>query len=248
MPPTLKEQFQSRPCHIAIIMDGNGRWANEQGLPRLEGHKNGVKNVEEVVKLANELDLRVLTLFAFSSENWKRPRSEVSGLMELLGDFLTNRESLLHDNKIKLRIIGRKWELPRHIQALLNKTEKATQKYEKTLCIALSYGSRTEVIDAFKSLYEDIQKGACNPKDLDWNCIEKHLYTEGLPDPDLIIRTSGETRLSNFLLLQGAYAEIYYSPKYWPDFDRNEFVKALELYASRERRFGKTGEQVKAGC
>ena len=230
--------------HIAIIMDGNGRWAKQRNLPRIEGHRQGVQNVELVMELASEINLQYLTLYAFSSENWNRPADEVNALMSLLKRFLKEKEKLLHKHEVKLRAIGRTSELPKDVQKLLLKVENNTKDYPRTLGLALNYGSRIEVVDAVKAYARKVIAGEEHPETLEWNQFSKFLYTCGMPDPDLVIRTSGETRLSNFLLLQAAYAEIHYSPLNWPDFGREAFYGALEDYKKRERRFGLTGDQI----
>lgn len=247
MSKSLRAQFEQIPQHIAIIMDGNGRWAKEHHLPRIEGHRQGVRNVELVLEIAAELELEAMTLFAFSSENWKRPKKEVDALMGILERFLKNKEPLLHKHRIRLRPIGRIKELSDTIVKLLNKVQDATKDYPRTLGLALNYGSRIEVIDAVKQYISQVEAGVENPADLCWEKFATFLYTSGLPDPDLIIRTSGESRLSNFLLLQGAYAEIHYSSVNWPDFGRIEFTKALKDFKGRERRFGLTSEQIRQG-
>lgn len=245
MPECLKSRFENIPNHIAIIMDGNGRWAKERNLPRIAGHQQGVKNVELVLEIASELDLKVITLFAFSSENWKRPKEEVNALMKLLERFLKEKKSLLHKHQIRLQAIGRINELPTKVVKLIREVEHETKEYSQILGLALNYGSRIEVVDAVKRYLKCVEMGTESPSDLDWAKFASFLYTSGLPDPDLIIRTSGETRLSNFLLLQGAYSEIHYSPVNWPDFGRTQFAEALKDFQSRERRYGLTGEQIK---
>jgi undecaprenyl diphosphate synthase len=231
--------------HIAIIMDGNGRWAKQRNLPRIEGHRQGVTNVELVLELAQEHHLEALTLFAFSSENWKRPKPEVDALMKLLEQFLVKKEALLHEKKIRLLPIGRLHELPKAVRVKLERVSKATAGYDCKLGLALNYGSRIEVVDAVKAYAQAVLDGREDPSQLSWDPFSKYLYTRDMPDPDLIIRTSGETRLSNFLLLQGAYSEIHYSPVNWPDFGREAFNAAIEDYWKRERRFGLTSEQLK---
>ena len=232
--------------HVAIIMDGNGRWARERGLPRIEGHRRGVENVREILKVARDLDIRYLTLFAFSVENWQRPPEEISALMGLLEFFLERNTRELVKNKVRLRVIGRPEELPDNVQTKLRAALDATRDFtEYSLQVALNYGSRTEVLDAARAFSEDVAAGKTDPNHLDWPLFAKYLYTADLPDPDLLIRTSGETRISNFLLLQCAYSEMFFSPVYWPDFGREAFIDAVESFRSRQRRFGKTGEQVK---
>ena len=244
MQEPLTNRFSVIPRHIAIIMDGNGRWAKQHGLPRVEGHRRGVINVENILQCASEINLEVLTLFAFSSENWNRPREEVDALMNLLSEFLTIKEPLLHKNQVRLRMIGRKQELPARVVEQLEQVESRTSQYPRTLALALNYGSRVEAVDAARKLIAMAQAGALDPAALDWDTFSRCLYTSDLPDPDLVIRTSGESRLSNFLLLQAAYAEIIYSPLNWPDFDRKAFAEALENFQNRERRYGMTSEQI----
>ncbi len=227
-------------------MDGNGRWARQRGLPRIEGHRRGVKNVREILKVARELDIRTLTLFAFSVENWQRPAEEISSLMGLLEFFLERNTRELVKNKVRLRVIGRPEELPEGVQKKLEEALEATKDFKDyVLQVALNYGSRTEVLDAVRAFSEDVAQGKADPNHLDWPLFSRYLYTAGVPDPDLLIRTSGETRVSNFLLLQCAYSEMFFTPVYWPDFDRKHFLDAVESFRQRQRRFGKTGEQIK---
>jgi undecaprenyl diphosphate synthase len=233
------------PKHVAIIMDGNGRWAKERGLPRIEGHRRGAEAVKRTLKAAQENGVEIITLYAFSVENWNRPKDEVDALMSLLDRFLADQLPELIKRKIRLRVVGRYKELPAHIQNRLYKAEEATAHFtEHTLALALNYGARTEVIDAVKAVAQAAQAGVIDPNELDYDNFRNYLYTRDLPDPDLVIRTSGEARLSNFLLLQAAYAEIYFTPVLWPDFDESHFKAALADYASRERRYGQTAEQL----
>lgn len=228
-------------------MDGNGRWAQQRGLPRNEGHRQGVENVKRILEGASECGLKFLTLFAFSCENWRRPAEEVGALMRLLEIYLKTQTKDLHKNRIRLRTIGRIEELPPVVLKLLRDTEEATRHYDNwTLVLALNYGTRTEVVDAVKNWYQAVQAGTADPDALDWEALNGYLYTKDIPDPDLIIRTSGESRVSNFLLLQGAYAEFYFTQKHWPDFTNEDLRLACEWYGSRERRFGRTGEQVRS--
>ena len=233
------------PQHVAIIMDGNGRWAEQHGLPRIEGHRKGTQAVKHILKAAEDFGVKNITLFAFSVENWNRPKLEVTALMQLLDSFLEEQEEQLVKRGMRLRVLGRTRELPTSTQKLLRKTEQATQAFDKlTVGLALNYGSRTEVVDAVKAITRDTQEGRLDLNELDYDVFRQYLYTKEMPDPDLIIRTSGECRLSNFLLLQSAYSEIYLSDVLWPDFDQAEFGAALKAYASRERRFGKTAQQL----
>ena len=235
------------PQHVAIIMDGNGRWAKQHHLPRIEGHRRGAEAVKRVLKAAQENKVKNITLYAFSVENWNRPQDEIDALMNLLDRFLRDQLPELIKRKIRLRVIGRYQELPAHIQARLRKSEEATKDFDEyTLGLALNYGSRTEVIDAVKAIAQASKDGALDLDELEYDDFSQYLYTSDMPDPDLVIRTSGESRLSNFLLLQSAYAEIYFSKVLWPDFNEAEFKTALADYASRERRYGKTTEQLKA--
>jgi undecaprenyl diphosphate synthase len=233
------------PQHVAIIMDGNGRWAQAHGLPRIEGHRRGAEAVKRTLKAAQDTGVRNLTLYAFSVENWNRPKDEVNALMDLLEKFLRDQLPELIKRRIRLRVIGRYRELPERIQNLLYKAEETTQDFtEYTLGLALNYGSRTEVVDAVKAAAQAVLAGVLDLRELDYGTFRHYLYTRDMPDPDLVIRTSGECRLSNFLLLQSAYAEIYLSQVLWPDFDEDEFKAALTAYASRQRRYGKTAEQL----
>jgi undecaprenyl diphosphate synthase len=235
----------NQPQHVAIIMDGNGRWAKQHKLPRVEGHRRGAEAVKRALKSAQKYGIKNLTLYAFSVENWNRPKDEVDALMDLLDRFLRNQLPDLIKRKIRLRVIGRYQELPERIQARLRQAEADTCKFDEyTLGLALNYGARTETIDAVKAIAQAAQAGELDIEQLDYDNFRNYLYTKDMPDPDLVIRTSGESRLSNFLLLQSAYAEIYLSKVFWPDFDEGEFKKALDEYASRERRYGKTTEQL----
>jgi undecaprenyl diphosphate synthase len=234
------------PTHVAIIMDGNGRWAKQRGLPRLEGHRRGVEAVRGVIEGARELGIRYLTLYAFSAENWKRPQDEVGGLMGLLEYFLRKETSTLVKNGVRLRTIGRTQDLPPVVRTELEKAVAATAHFtEHTLVLALNYGARTEVVDAARAYAAAVASGKEKLNDESWSTFSRYLYTAGLPDPDLVIRTSGETRISNFLLLQAAYAEFIFTPVLWPDFTKADLAAALADYARRERRFGLTGDQLK---
>ncbi len=241
--------LQAVPRHVAIIMDGNGRWARARGLPRIEGHRRGVKGVEKALKRARHHGVEVLTLFAFSVENWNRPSEEVDALMEMLQQFLFEQRKVLMDNQIRFRVIGRYQELSPAVQAQLRTVEAETSTFSKhTLALALNYGARTEISDAVKAIAQRVKSGEIDAEAIDWQMVARHLYTHELPDPDLVIRTSGESRLSNFLLLQSAYAEMYFSEVLWPDFDEAHFDAAIRAYQSRERRYGKTTEQLTAAA
>lgn len=227
------------PKHVAIIMDGNGRWATERDLSRIEGHRKGVLAVKKAIESALSLNIPYITLYAFSSENWSRPKSEVDGLMQLLNQFLRQEQNTFIKNQIRLKTIGRLNELPEDNYRLIQNTVEKTAHYDRlVLTVALNYSSKNEIVDAVKAMLQDSQSGKLDADTLNYSTIASYLYTKKLPDPDLIIRTSGEFRLSNFLLLQSAYAEIYVTPVYWPDFDQKEFQKAIDHYAQRERRFG----------
>jgi len=227
------------PQHVAIIMDGNGRWAKAKGLPRVAGHRAGVKKVREVVRTSQEIGIKILTLYAFSRENWKRPRREVDVLMRLLQEFLRRECPNMNKNGVKLRAIGRLKELPAGVQRVLENTIKSTMDNKGLLLnLALNYGGRSEIVDAVRDLIKDVQKGVRKVEEVDEETFQEYLYTAGLPDPDLLIRTSGEYRISNFLLYQLSYSEIWVTPVYWPDFGRELFLEALFDYQKRERRFG----------
>lgn len=234
------------PVHVAIIMDGNGRWAKAHGLPRSAGHRQGSENVKDIVRAAIDLGIRFLTLYAFSAENWSRPKEEVDELMRLLEKFLDSQAREIEKRKLRFLTIGDICALPQSVQDKIEKVRAQSAANDHgTLILALNYGSRQETINAVKAYAEDVKAGRESTESLTWAKLSKYLYTNDIPDPDLIIRTSGEERISNFLLLQGAYAEYYFSPKNWPEFGPSDLKKALEEYATRERRFGKTGEQLK---
>jgi undecaprenyl diphosphate synthase len=234
------------PDHVAIIMDGNGRWAKQRGLPRIEGHRRGVETVRTTIDAARDLGIHYLTLYAFSAENWQRPAAEVSALMGLLEFFLRRETKTLVKNRVHLHTIGRIEELPAGPLKELKHAMAATHDFtEWHLVLALNYGSRTELADAARAYAAAVAAGKEKADEASWTALSRYLYTAGLPDPDLLIRTSGETRLSNFLLMQCAYAEMIFSPVLWPDFTKAELAAAVEEYQRRERRFGLTGEQVK---
>ncbi len=233
------------PGHLAIIMDGNGRWAKQQGLLRVVGHENGTKSVREVIEASAEIGIKYLTLYAFSTENWKRPKLEVQTLMKLLVKSLKKEIATLQDNNIKLSAIGNINDLPKAAKKeLLEVIEKTKNNSHMTLTLALSYGSREELVSVVKQLTDKVKNNIISVDSIDESIINKHLYTQNLPDVDLLIRTSGEHRISNFLLWQIAYAELYFTNILWPDFTKNDLYEALINYQNRERRFGKTSEQI----
>jgi undecaprenyl diphosphate synthase len=227
------------PRHVAVIMDGNGRWAKQRGLPRIEGHRMGSESVRAIVRACGEIGIEYLTLYAFSSENWNRPRAEVSALMHLLEFYLKQEIPELNKNNVRLAAIGRIHELPASAQKQLAKSIEALSKNTGlTLVLALSYGGRAELVDAMRSIAREVKAGHIDVADIDEKVIAKHLYTGHIPDPDLLVRTSGEMRVSNFLLWQISYAEIYVTDVLWPDFRKPELEKAVENYGKRTRRFG----------
>ncbi|WP_340077811.1 isoprenyl transferase [Leptobacterium sp. I13] len=233
------------PKHVAIIMDGNGRWAKQRGKMRVFGHENGAKAVKEVVEGSAEIGIKNLTLYAFSTENWKRPRLEVETLMRLLVTHLRKEVKTLIDNNIRLKTIGNLSTLPKQTQReLIEVIEKTKENTHMTLTVALSYGSREELKNVFKCLCAKVKNNIISVENIDESIINAHLYTHDLPDVDLLIRTSGEHRVSNFLLWQIAYAELYFTDILWPDFKKEDLYSALLNYQNRERRFGKTSEQL----
>ena len=233
---------RSTPRHIAIIMDGNGRWAAQRGLTRIKGHEKGADAVRACVEACGELKVEYLTLYAFSAENWQRPKNEVFALMRLLEKFLKEKTPELLEKNVRLQAIGRLTDLPASCQRQLHKSIETTSKNNGlTLILALSYGSRLEIIDGIKSLIRQIDEGHIDSAMIDPEIFSKHLYTRYYPDPDLLIRTSGELRLSNFLLWQLSYTEIYVTEKLWPDFTRKDLFAAVDDYGKRERRYGLVG-------
>jgi undecaprenyl diphosphate synthase len=227
------------PTHVAIIMDGNGRWAKQRGLPRVEGHRNGVESVRTVVRAAGEVGIKYLTLYAFSVENWNRPQDEVDTLMKYLARFLKNEIGELTRNNVRLEVIGQIYRLPEFVQEQLKKTQAALAKHNGlTLILALSYGGRQEIVEGVRAIAAKVKTGKLEPAEITEQVISQHLYTHQYPDPDLLIRTSGELRVSNFLLWQISYAEFVVTPTLWPDFRKAEFFAALEEYTRRQRRFG----------
>ncbi|MCP9471588.1 MAG: isoprenyl transferase [Nitrospira sp.] len=228
------------PKHVAVIMDGNGRWAELRGLPRIEGHREGINSVREMISLCLELGIQALTIYAFSQENWNRPSQEINALMGLLEHYLSTERTGLIDQRVRFRAIGRLGLLPPSARHWVRRTEEETAHLDKmTLTVALSYGGRSEIVDAVRGLLADVQAGAIDGEQIDETLFQQYLYTHPLPDPDLLIRTSGETRISNFLLWQLAYTELCFTPTLWPDFRRREFLLALLEYQKRERRFGR---------
>lgn len=245
MTPDLKKL----PQHIAIIMDGNGRWAGERGLPRVEGHRRGSEVVDEIVTASRDLGIRYLTLYAFSMENWARPKDEIAALMALLREFLISKREKLIKNEIRLISIGDVERLPPRVLETLRETEEATRGFDKMLLVlALSYSSRDEIARAINELLKEKESGNFKDNFISVERFSKYLDTAGMPDPDLLIRTSGERRISNFLLWQSAYTELYFTDVPWPAFNREEFFKAIAEYQTRERRFGRISDQVKKGA
>jgi undecaprenyl diphosphate synthase len=236
----MTQHLKNIPRHVAIIMDGNGRWAQQRKLSRIEGHRAGAESVRAIVRACGELGIKYLTLYAFSSENWKRPKLEVSALMHLLEFYLKQEIPELDKNNVRLAAIGRLHELPASAQKQLQKAITALSKNTGlTLILSLSYGGRAEIVDAVRSIVREMKAGQIDVADIDEKLISGHLYTSGIPDPDLLIRTSGEMRVSNFLLWQISYAEIYVTETLWPDFRKPQLVEAIQDYGKRHRRFGR---------
>ncbi len=230
------------PVHVGLIMDGNGRWAKERGYSRIRGHQMGARNIKRLVRFADKLGVKHISLYVFSSENWGRPRLEVVGLMKLIRAYVIRERDELHAEGVRFRHLGRRDELPSGLANDLDIAEKLTENNRRlSLNLCLNYGGRAEIVDAVKKIVRE----GIPPEQIDETTIAKRLYHPDIPDPDLIIRTSGEVRTSNFLLWQSAYSELFVTPIYWPDFDEVEFLIALQHFQSRERRFGKTGEQVR---
>jgi undecaprenyl diphosphate synthase len=239
--PTIPEERDATvpPRHVAIIMDGNGRWAKARGLPRIAGHRRGAEAVRRTVSAAPDLGIEYLTLYGFSSENWKRPRDEVTDLMSLLRIYLHGEIAELHRKGVRFRVIGDRAKLPADIVTLIDKAEALTLENKRlTLSVALSYGGRAEIVLAARRIADAVVAGELLPADIDEACFARFLLTAGIPDPDLLIRTSGEQRISNFLLWQSAYAELVFTDTLWPDFDRSDLENALRDYQGRERRYG----------
>ena len=245
----LKEQIsrEELPRHIAMIMDGNGRWAKKKGVERLFGHRSGVESVQQVVEAAGELGIEYLTLYAFSTENWKRPRTEIDGLMTLLTNTIANETKKLNENNVRLLVIGNVTDLPKSVQKhLMNAMKLTSQNTGLHLVLALSYSGRWEITEAVKQMCKDVRSGKLDPEGVDSCLLESYLATSFMPDPELLIRTSGERRISNFLLWQLAYTELYFTPVLWPDYRKEHFYEAIIDYQRRERRFGKVDEKNRA--
>ena len=244
---TLKEQIEIErlPEHIAIIMDGNGRWAKERGKQRLFGHQSAIQSVREVSEASAEIGVQYLTLYAFSTENWNRPLAEVSGLMSLLAQTIKNEVSTMNKNSIRLNAIGDLQSLPKaNYEQLMRAIDDTSHNTRMTLTLALSYSGRWDLTQASRRMAQDVADGKLLPESINDAVIPSYLSTAGMPDPELLIRTSGEERISNFLLWQLAYSELYFTPKYWPDFRKDDLYEAILNYQHRERRFGKTSEQI----
>lgn len=244
---TLKDKIDLNkvPKHVAIIMDGNGRWAKDKGEMRVFGHMQGVNGVRESLTAASEVGIKYLTLYAFSTENWDRPSDEVSALMDLLVQTILKELDELNKNQVRLQAIGDLDQLPEKCRAALKDAIKHTATNERiTLILALSYSSKWEITKAVKELAEDVKNGKIQPEDISQESITEYLQTKNYPDPELLIRTSGEKRISNFLLWQIAYSELYFTNTYWPDFKKEDFFEAIIAYQNRERRFGKISEQI----
>ncbi len=231
----MKGKIENLPRHIGFIMDGNGRWAKQRGLPRLAGHRAGAENLRRVLRACGEWGIKYVTIYAFSTENWGRPKEEVEGLLNLLDQYIDKELPELVKEGVQVRHIGRMDGVPERLQEKIRQAVEATKGNDRLiLCVAFNYGGRAEIVDAVRKIIAE----GYRPEEVDENLISSHLYTAGIPDPDLIIRTAGEMRLSNFLLWQSAYAEYYSTPVYWPDFDEEELYKALLDFSRRERRFG----------
>lgn len=237
------------PAHVAIIPDGNGRWAEARGLPREEGHRRGTEAVREAIRTAHELGIAMVTMYAFSHENWQRPPAEVSAIMALLEQYMKTETEELVENGIRIEVIGHVDALSPAIQLQLEELRRRTETNdEMRLAFALSYSGRGEIVDAARAIAREVESGRLDPDAIDEKTMHDHLYLPDWPDPDLLIRTGDEHRISNFLLWQAAYTELYVTPTLWPDFTKSDFVDALEAYQQRERRLGKTGAQVRGGA
>lgn len=236
---TIEVDYNNLPKHIGIIMDGNGRWAKKRGLPRSMGHAEGAKVLEKITRFAGDIGIRYITYYAFSTENWKRPSNEVDALMRLMVDYLDDYKRLLGGEDIRIRIIGKKDGLSDEILNKISIVEENTKHNSKiTMNIAVNYGGREDIVNAFKTIAEKVKKGELEPEDITENLVSDNLYTSFMPDPDLIIRPSGELRLSNFLIWQSAYSEFWFSDINWPDFTKDDFLKAISDFQKRNRRYG----------
>jgi undecaprenyl diphosphate synthase len=243
--PSPADPAPGLPTHVAIIMDGNGRWAARRGLPRVEGHRRGIEAIRRAVRAAGEIGIRYLTLYSFSSENWRRPAQEVADLMGLLKRFVRHDLADLHGANVRVRIIGEREGLAPDIRGLLEEAEDLTRSNTGlTLVVAFNYGGRQEIVRAMRKLAEAVRDGRVDPQAIDMDTVESCLDTHGIPDPDLVIRTSGEQRVSNFLTWQSAYSEYVFLPDFWPDFDHATFRAAVDQYAQRDRRFGGLSARV----
>ena len=245
-PALLKQiDINSLPKHIAIIMDGNGRWAKKRFLPRIAGHRAGVKTVDRIVTICRKIGIKALTLYSFSEENWSRPKNEINALMEILKRYLKKELDRMLKEDIRFNTIGTIDNLPSSAQKIIQDAKERTKNSKgMVLTVALSYGSRSEIVDAVREIASDIKKNKISVEDITPGLFQSYLYTKGLPEPDLLIRTSGELRISNFLLYQIAYAELYFTDLLWPDFKEDDLLKAVIEFQTRERRFGMTGEQI----
>ena len=245
--PVLLKQIDinSLPKHIAIIMDGNGRWAKKRFLPRIAGHRAGVKTVDRIVTICRKIGIKALTLYSFSEENWNRPKNEINALMEILKRYLKKELDRMLKEDIRFNTIGTIDNLPLSAQKIIQDAKERTKNSKgMVLTLALSYGSRSEIVDAVREIASDIKKNKISVEDITLGLFQSYLYTKDLPEPDLLIRTSGELRISNFLLYQIAYAELYFTDLLWPDFKEDDLLKAVIEFQKRERRFGMTGEQI----
>ncbi|MBR4815575.1 MAG: isoprenyl transferase [Paludibacteraceae bacterium] len=243
----LKEQINMEriPQHVAIIMDGNGRWAKSKGLDRIFGHREGVDSVDKVMEAASDLGVKYITLYAFSTENWNRPEQEVNALMEILSQALKKYIEKISKNNVRLMVVGDKSRLSQLTLSNLSEAEKMTEMNTGlTMILAISYSSRWEIVEAAKRIASEVKAGSLNVDQIDEKVFSDHLATAGIPDPDLLVRTSGELRISNFLMWQLSYSELYFTPVSWPEFKKEQFFEAIIDYQKRERRFGKTSEQL----
>ena len=244
-PPPLDVPREARPRHIAVIMDGNGRWAQRRDLPRIEGHRRGVSSVRRTVEEAARLDLEQLTLYCLSSENWKRPPIELEFLMHLLEQYMIEERTTIMDQNIVVRVIGRREGIPSRVLDQMDRTVELSSSNTGTrLCLAINYGARMELVDAVRRIAAEVADGRLSPDAIDEACVSDRLYTAGMPDPDLLIRTAGEMRISNFLLWQISYAELWVTSKCWPEFENEDLHDAIRSFATRDRRFGGLGDAV----